>query len=235
MTTSNRPAPMPGPEVIRTIRQETDTVLLSFSCGKDSIAAWLAVRDEFPHIVPFYLELIPGLSFVEESLTYFEQWFGCHILRLPHPSLYRMLNNLVWQPPERCAIIEAAHLPNFSYDQLAEQIVLDQELPASTFVLSGVRAVDSPNRMTSMKMHGPINWTRRMAYPIWDMNKAGLVASLEAARIALPVDYEWFGRSFDGLDYRFLSIIKEQSPEDYQLILDWFPLAELELYRHESL
>lgn len=34
--------------------------------------------------------LVPDLSFVEASLSYYEAYFGCHILRLPHPSLYRM-------------------------------------------------------------------------------------------------------------------------------------------------
>ena len=34
----------PSEEVIAEVREQTDTVLLSFSCGKDSIAAALALR-----------------------------------------------------------------------------------------------------------------------------------------------------------------------------------------------
>ena len=41
----------------------------------------------------------------------------------------------------------------------------------------------------------------------------------------LPVDYEMFGRSFDGIDYRFISPIKERFPDDYARILEWFPMA----------
>ena len=42
-----------------------DKALLSFSCGKDSWAAWLSARDYFD-FTPYYLYLVPGLEFVED-------------------------------------------------------------------------------------------------------------------------------------------------------------------------
>jgi len=63
--------------------------LLAFSCGKDSIVAWLKLRKYFKKIVPYYMYCVPNLEFVEKSLRYYEDWFGCHIARMPHPSLYR--------------------------------------------------------------------------------------------------------------------------------------------------
>lgn len=71
-------------------------VLLAFSCGKDSIAAWLAMRDMGIEVVPAYLYYVPGLRFVDEELDYFEQKFQTRIKRYPHPSLYRWLNNAVF-------------------------------------------------------------------------------------------------------------------------------------------
>ena len=57
-----------------THKRTGDTILLAFSRGKDSIAAWLALRDSklFKRIIPVYLYLVPGLKFEEESLKYFE-------------------------------------------------------------------------------------------------------------------------------------------------------------------
>ena len=78
-------------------------VLLAFSCGKDSIAAWLAMRDMGIEVVPAYLYYVPGLRFVDEELDYFEQKFQTRIKRYPHPSLYRWLNNAVFQLPNVCA------------------------------------------------------------------------------------------------------------------------------------
>lgn len=225
--------PLTGPEVIERVRAETDTLLLSFSCGKDSIAGWLALRERFT-IIPFYLQLIPELAFVEEALAYYEDWFGVHIHRVLHPSLYRMLNACVWQPPERLPIIEAARLPEFGYDDVSALLAEDLGLPAPVWTATGIRAADSPNRRTAINRYGAINIRRHVCYPVWDMRKSELIALIDQHAIQLPVDYHWFGRSFDGIDYRFLAPLRDHAPDDFARILDWFPLAELELSRYEG-
>ena len=59
-----------------------------------------------------------------------------------------------------------------------------------------------------------------------------MLACIEGAGVDLPVDYEWFGRSFDGIDYRFTKPLSEHAPDDFKRLLEWFPLAELEIFRH---
>jgi hypothetical protein len=49
-----------------------ERALLSFSAGKDALAAALALREHYEEVVPFYMYLVPGLPFVEESLDYYE-------------------------------------------------------------------------------------------------------------------------------------------------------------------
>ncbi len=138
--------PLSSLEVIERIREETDTILLAFSRGKDSLAAWLVVRDYFPHVIPYHMYTVPGMRLVEESLQYYEEYFGCHIIRVPHPSTYRMLGNLVFQPPEHCAVIEAANIWQFTPEDLRDALVEQLGLnPDTTFTAVGVRAADSPN------------------------------------------------------------------------------------------
>ena len=60
---------------------------------------------------------------MDEELDYFEQKFQTRIKRYPHPSLYRWLNNAVFQAPERLRYIEAARLPEPSYEQLWDFIL----------------------------------------------------------------------------------------------------------------
>jgi 3'-phosphoadenosine 5'-phosphosulfate sulfotransferase (PAPS reductase)/FAD synthetase len=205
--------------------------LLSFSCGKDSIAAWLQLRRFFPRIVPVYMYLVPDLAFVEKSLAYYEQVFETKILRLPHPSLYRLLNNLTFQAPENCRTVEEAGLQNFDYDDVFTVAKSVHGLPPDTYTAIGVRATDSLNRWSAIKKYGAVNEKRRTFYPIYDWSKDQLIQAIARAGVKLPVDYRWFGRSFDGIDYRFLRPIKENAPKDYKKILEWFPLAEVELKR----
>jgi hypothetical protein len=95
------PTTLPGipqsAEVIARLRAEDRPVLLSFSRGKDSIAAWIALRDAGIDVRPFYLYAIPGLlSFEAESLAYFEDVFDTPIPVYPHaasPTLARTSNS----------------------------------------------------------------------------------------------------------------------------------------------
>lgn len=224
----------PSEEIRAELAEAGTPVLLAFSCGKDALASWLALQDSgVERIVPYYMYYVPGLQFVDESLDRFEQSFGQRIARYPHPSLYRWLNNFVFQVPERLAIIEAARLPEPTYEQIVQIIRDDFELPESTWVADGVRAADSIVRRASIKTHGPMKSSSRKVSVIWDWQVAEVRSRIASAGIALPVDYEWFGRSFDGIDARFTGPLREHAPRDYERILEWFPLTGLDLMRQE--
>ena len=223
-------------EVIAEVRAENPRCMLSFSCGKDAIGAHLAIRDHFDEVVPYYLYIVPGLEFVDEALEYYERvlFGGRRIIRLPHPSLIRMLNQYVFQPPERCQVIDDLDLYEHDYEDIADSIRLSCGLPENTMTATGVRAADSPIRYSHFKKRGAINRNRLTFAPVFDWNKERLLNAINASGVKLPVDYRLFGRTFDGIDLRFLYPIKQHFPRDYQRILEWFPLAELELYRYEK-
>lgn len=221
----------PSADIRAELAEANRPALLAFSCGKDAIASWLALQEDGVRVVPYYMFYVPGLAFVEESLDRFEQHFGVRIARYPHPSLYRWLNNFVFQAPERLAIIEAAQLPIPTYEQIIELVRADHELPTDTWVADGVRAADSIVRRTSIKTHGPMKPSNRKVSVIWDWQVAEVRARIAQAGIELPPDYAWFGRSFDGIDARFMGPLREHAPADYERVLEWFPLADLDLMR----
>ena len=120
-------------DVCELVRQESDTVILAFSSGKDSVGAWLQLRRYFAHVVPFYLYLCPDLDFVENSLRYYEEFFGTRIIRLPHPATYNELNHGVFASPASLAVIRRAGLPIFNYDDVHRILCEDLNLPLDTF------------------------------------------------------------------------------------------------------
>jgi hypothetical protein len=232
MNVSNN-SPPSGERVIAAIRQKTDTVMLSFSTGKDSIAAWLALRPHFKRIVPVYLYPVPGLRFVEDSLCYYENYFETHIIRLPHPSLWRMLTNYTFMPPERCNYIDSIGIIEPTFDEMVKEAAEIAGLKGEVWQALGVRAADSPVRRASIVKYGAINHNRKTFLPVWDWNKERLINGITAAGVKLPVDYKWFGRSFDGIDRRFTQGLKKYAPDDYQTVLSWFPLADIDIARKE--
>lgn len=225
--------PLSGSETIARVRQHQRETLLAFSCGKDAIAAWIAIRPHFERVIPYYLYVVPGLEFVDEALDYYERFFGTKIIRLPSPSLHRQLNGMLFQPPEHCAVIEQAGLELHDYEDIRDAIVEDHDLQEDILYATGVRAADSPLRRVAINKHGPITWSQHKYHPVWDWRKQDLVDAFRREGVKLPIDYALFGRTFDGIDLRFLLPLKRHRPRDYQRVLEFFPLAEAEIKRWE--
>jgi len=143
-----------------------------------------------------------------------------------------MIINMTFQAPENCAAIEKANLAHLKYDELERHVRTVANAP-DAFVALGTRTADSPVRLANMRQHGALNPRRRSFWAIFDWKIADVADCLRREGLKLPVDYKLFGRSFDGVDYRFLAPIKEHFPRDYAKILEWFPLADLELFRRD--
>lgn len=222
-----------------TLAAEDRPVCVAFSGGKDAIATEIAMQESGVDTVLAHLYLIPGkvpgetLGFIEDGLKRLEDHWQKPIHRYPHPSFYRWLNNFVFQAPEHCAVIEAAKLPSPTYEQMWALIRYDLGLDPDTWVADGVRAADSLVRRASIKKHGAMKVNSRKVSPIWDWLQGSVYEVIEKSNIPLPVDYELFDRSFDGIDHRFLAPMKDRFPDDFVQVLNWFPLAELELVRHD--
>jgi hypothetical protein len=222
-------------DVNRQLAEEEEGIaILSFSAGKDSVGSWLAMKAAgFHHIVPVYLYLVPDLQFVEAGLRYYEDRFETGIVRLPHPSLHRWLNDGLFQTPDTTMEITKADLPAHDYDDVFDALRLDYELGHDRMAALGVRAADSPNRWASIKARGPVNRARRTWFPIYDWTADRLRAELRAHKLKLTADYRVFGRSFDGLDARFLLPMRQVWPDDYERVRQFFPLVDTTCHRHE--
>lgn len=213
--------------------------LLSFSRGKDAIAAALALKEAGWDTLPVYYYLTPPdaagrlLSFEEESLGHYERrlFDGARIVRLPSPTLYTLLRHAVWQEPWRVPVCLSASLAGFSYLDLHAAVRTRYRLPPDTPVAIGNRAADSPQRRLHLARIGGIDRLRKLFYPVAAWSKADVLAALGRHGMRLPRDYAIWGRTFDGLDYAFLAGLRQHFPSDYARVCEVFPLVEAELHR----
>ena len=207
-------------------------VLLSFSRGKHSSASLVQLRrHRFTDIIPFFFQAGPKLRFVEESLSYYEEVLGRPIIRLPHPSMQRMLKEGVCQPPERLYLCEAFDdmrkvTPPMMEDYLRRKLGMPD-----AFSAVGNRASDTPVRRASINKNGSLTPDRRSFLPIYDWTRSRVADEIEASGIKLPIDYEMFGRSWDGIQFAFIEPLRRRYPDDYARLLQWFPLADADKAR----
>lgn len=214
-----------------------ETILLSFSGGKNSIALWLHLRAHF-NIIPYFLYWLPGLSFVEEMLAYYEAWFGARILRLPHPLFYNMVRTGAYQEPHVVGTVDWLGLPSFDFADLDAIVCAYQEPPLDperTLCAVGFRSADNIDRRNLILQKGAIGTLkRRYYYGIWDWNVEQVAATIKRHGVALPADYRYWGRTIAAFDYQFLKPLKTHFPADFERVKEWFPLIEAELFRYEE-
>ena len=215
------------------VAERTDTVLLSFSRGKDAIGAWIELRRYFKRVIPYYAYLVPGLmSFERQSLAYYQDFFKTEIICVPHPQVYRWINGGLFQPPDRMQLTEAAGLPLYSWQDIEAEIRKDAGRGAEALTATGMRGADSLNRRMALRKTGGISLNTGKFFPVGEWNLDRLMEEIGSAGVKLPYDYKIFSRSFDGLYYEFIAGLKEHLPADFELLKCWYPWCELEVLRY---
>lgn len=222
-------------EAIAYVADQTSDVILSFSGGKDSLAAWLNLREVAPalNITPIYHYMVPRLAFVERYLDYVEGRMGVRILRLPHPRLTYWLRHASYQPPKAADQILDLTFPFRDYGDFIARAILEYDLPQNTWVAVGTTQNDSANRRLTFRKHGMVREAERKLFPIGDFTKTQIIDIIRRHGLKLSPDYRIWRRSFDGLDWFFLEGVRRHYPEDYERILDFFPMLKLEQKRYE--
>lgn len=207
--------------------------IISFSRGKDAIAAWLACREHFDTITAYYLQMLPDelLDIERESLDYYRDFFDCDIQTLMHPGTWRELSQgLVFQPPERVEFWCEYPVVEYKYPDIYNWARCSNP---GAYVGVGVRSADSPMRMVSIRTHGPVKHSEGQFFPVYDWKVDDVERAIVESGIKLPVDYRLFGRTIDGIDYRFIAPLKKHYPHDYERIREWYPIVDAELIRRE--
>ena len=215
-------------DICRKVRERTDTVCLSFSNGKDSLAAWLILRRHFKRIVPVYRYLCPDLEFIERSLTYYEKFFGAHIHRVPSAYFWRCLNFRFCMTPAQAFALDEWDFRPFTALDACKDVLEDEGLPADTPIAYGWRYTDNMGRQRSLLKNGGINKDGQVFYPAAFLTNTGLMDLLKETGCNLPVDYQLWGRSFDCCRWWFMPALREHYPRDYARIMEWFPLVAME-------
>lgn len=201
---------------------------LSFSCGIDSIACFYQLKKYFEKIVPVYMYCVPNLEFVERQLNYFENKFDTKIYRFPHPQTVVLLMQSAYNYKHNSI---SKFFNGYNHDAIYQIIKSAYNLQNDYFIAIGNKQNDNPMRRMSLKKWGSMNLNRKTFYPIFDWSDQQVANIINENNCKVPIDYKIFGRSFDGLVYRFMLPLKKYFPNDYAKIKEYFPLIDLEIER----
>jgi hypothetical protein len=223
--------PLPSPQLVPIAREMAgNRLLLSFS-GRDSLAMWLWLRDRGFELIPYWCYTVPHLSYDDEMIDYYERYFGCSILRLPAPETYRLLNVGAWQPPRARALLDHMDLVQYGWSDIEDMLAERFDLPATYLSAVGMKAADYLMRLRLSRQMGRLE-RQAHYYTLCGIGRPDVRASLQRTTQTAKCYLTGAARA-TALNI-VLRYLKDNLPDDYQRVLDVFPLAEAELFRYEQ-
>lgn len=205
-------------------------VCVGYSGGKDATATLAVCIDRFgaANVFPYFMYIVPGLSFQEKYLAYIERLFGILVTRLPHWVLSQLMRGSSFRHPTRAA----ETMPRVTIRDIEQHV---RKLSGFAWVVSGEKACDSLERNAQIRNVDGINRQRKKFWPLAYWQHSQVFAFLKQRSIALPPEYgnATAGRSFSGLWNREVSWVRDRYPEDWLKIKAVFPLIEAQVMRYE--
>lgn len=208
-------------------------VTIGFSLGKDSLACALILKDLNIDFIPFYFFHVPDIDFIKKQIDYYESVFKREIIQMPHPMLYDRLRHQDYQFKLVANEMANIDFPKMTFEDLINIHLIDENDDGEYYDVVGMRSSESFNRRMFFKKNGAIHDKNKKIYPIHNWKNQDVKDYIASKNIKLTDDYNIWNRSWDGLKYQFLFGVKDNYPNDYEKIKDFFPLIDLELKRYE--
>ena len=209
---------------IKAQRNVTDSVVVAFSGGKDSVVTLDLCCRYFKKVSAFFMYQIPNLSFQEATIRYAEKRYGIEIERLPHFELSEFLAYGAFRKHD-------FSVPIITCNDIYKYVRLTND---TYWIAAGERIADSIVRRAMMKKSGCIDEVRGRFFPIANFTKLDVVNYIKHHQLKASPESRILGHSFRSLHPADLAKIKIHYPEDYERIVTWFPFVEAGLIHEEN-
>ena len=209
---------------IKTQSRVTDSVIVGFSGGKDSIVTLDLCFKYFKRVVPFFMYLVPELEFQEKTLKWYENKYNTEIIRIPHFEVSEFLKYGSFTVADW----------NVDVVGIKDTYSYMRETTGIHWIAAGERCADSIVRNAMIKKSGSVDYKRGRFYPLAYWKKQEVLEYIKYKKLYLSPEQRKIGFSFRSLAGCELSIIKEMYPKDYEKILKGYPFAGAGVERFEK-
>lgn len=202
----------------------TDSVIVGFSGGKDSIVCADLCFRYFRNVKLYFMYLVPGLEFQEKMLRWYENKYKTEIIRIPHFEVSEFLKYGSFTLYDH----------NVDVVGITDTYEYIRQKTGIHWIAAGERCADSIVRNAMIKQSGSIDYKRGRFYPIAYWKKNDVMQYIKHKKLYLSPEQKKLGFSFRSLAGSELAVIKENYPEDYKKILKIYPFAEAGVVRYQT-
>lgn len=217
-------------EVINTVRQKTDRVILFYSGGKDSIAMLDMVAPMFSEVVCVYMYFVKDLQhidrFIKQAKT---RYSNVQFLQVPHWNLtYILRSGMYCSPQHKIKLMKLSDV----IDCVRLQTGVD-------WVFLGMKQSDNMNRRIMLRTkeyaNEAINNKTSIAYPLSKWKNNEVVAYCRQRKLPSPIRYS-INKKSQGVtfDIDVFLYLRQNYPQDLDKIYATFPQSRVILYNYDN-
>jgi len=209
--------------------------VLHFSCGADSVASYLKLKEHGIKPILVYHYFLPTLPMVQNYISYFEKKFNERVYQFPSTLFSEMIDNALFQLPIKAREKFRNRIGSFGLDKHSKERfdkLLDSTLGGNVTFHLGLRYTDGIRRYQHLQKFG-CSYQNKF-YPIVSFQVKDIQDILERHDCLLPIEYGLWGTSFESPRSWNINLIKENCPETFKQITEVFPLIGAEGFRKYS-
>jgi 3'-phosphoadenosine 5'-phosphosulfate sulfotransferase (PAPS reductase)/FAD synthetase len=208
--------------LLQCVREQTDSIGVAFSGGKDSHVVIDLCASMFKRIEAYYMYRVPNLQMIQSLCERIKRQYEIDVQHYPHFDLVRCFKNAVFQPHwEAVKTIPSVKMKDIE-DHFRKERGVD-------WIVYGWRASDSRSRAIILSRTKGIDFKGRRVFPLRRWKRRDVLTYLRHMKIPIPPA---LGREEQGgvdMHREVIKYLKEFWPEDLKKFLEVFPYAEAQL------
>lgn len=216
-------------QIIRSVREKTDTAVLFYSAGgKDGIALLDMLAGVFDKVICYYMYLIPNLDHIQPYIKWAETHYNnVEVRQIKHYQRDFFDSFGFFKEPDESIT------PRKIGD--IEQSV--REETGIKYGFSGMKGVDGYMKRMRLKLFAKAGYItdKGMVYPLALWTNKEVLQYIKTKNLIIPFVYESkaISQGF-GIDLNTMLLMKRKYPRDYQRILKEFPYSEKLIFDYEK-
>ena len=211
---------------INAVKEESDSVIVFCSLGKDSLVTLDLVYPLFRRVVCVFMYFVPHLEHIERWVNWVKARYPkVEFMQVPHWNLSYILRGGLYCVPN----------PNVKLIKLADVIKAVRLKTGIGYACLGMKKADGMNRRLMLKGYAENEYINNgIVYPLANWTQKDVLSYMKQHGLPEPVRYSLKASSGTGFNIDCFLWLREHFPEDLQKIYKTFPMSERILFEYDN-